>query len=46
MYPCSVPELPDITAYLTALEPRVVGKTLHRVRITSAFLLHTIDPTA
>ncbi|ABF39988.1 DNA-(apurinic or apyrimidinic site) lyase / Formamidopyrimidine-DNA glycosylase [Candidatus Koribacter versatilis Ellin345] len=39
-----MPELPDITAYLTALEPRVLGKTLQRVRITSPFLLRTIDP--
>ncbi len=39
-----MPELPDITAYLTALEPRVLGKTLQRVRIASPFLLRTIDP--
>jgi formamidopyrimidine-DNA glycosylase len=39
-----VPELPDISAYLTALEPRVVGKALDRLRIQSPFLLRTIDP--
>jgi formamidopyrimidine-DNA glycosylase len=39
-----VPELPDITAYLTALEPRIVGKTLERVRLKSVFLLRTADP--
>jgi formamidopyrimidine-DNA glycosylase len=39
-----MPELPDITAYLTALEPRVVGKRLERIRIASPFLLRTVDP--
>ena len=39
-----MPELPDITAYLSALEPRVLGKTLERVRIQSAFLLRTVSP--
>jgi formamidopyrimidine-DNA glycosylase len=39
-----VPELPDITAYLTALEPRIVGKTLEHARLQSVFLLRTADP--
>jgi formamidopyrimidine-DNA glycosylase len=39
-----VPELPDVVAYLTALEPRVVGKRLLAVRIASPFLLRTFDP--
>ena len=39
-----VPELPDITAYLTALEPRVLGRTLERVRLHSVFVLRTADP--
>jgi len=39
-----VPELPDILAYLTALEPRVVGQPLLGVRIASPFLLRTFDP--
>jgi formamidopyrimidine-DNA glycosylase len=39
-----VPELPDITAYLSALEPRIVGKTLERVRLQSVFVLRTVDP--
>jgi formamidopyrimidine-DNA glycosylase len=39
-----VPELPDITAYLTALEPRIVGKTLERARLKSVFVLRTADP--
>jgi formamidopyrimidine-DNA glycosylase len=40
----SVPELPDITAYLTALAPRVVGERLEGVRIASPLLLRTAVP--
>lgn len=39
-----MPELPEITAYLGALRPRVVGQLLERVRIISPFLLRTADP--
>jgi formamidopyrimidine-DNA glycosylase len=39
-----MPELPDISAYLTALEPRIVGQPLERVRLQSAFLLRTAQP--
>ncbi len=39
-----MPELPDITAYITALEERVVGQTLEHVRLGSVFLLRTADP--
>ncbi len=39
-----MPELPDITAYISALEPRIVGQPLERVRLTSAFLLRTVQP--
>jgi formamidopyrimidine-DNA glycosylase len=39
-----VPELPDILAYLGALEPRVVGRTLERVRLGSPFLLRSVSP--
>jgi formamidopyrimidine-DNA glycosylase len=39
-----VPELPDILAYLAALEPRVVGQRLQRVRLGSPFLLRSVDP--
>jgi formamidopyrimidine-DNA glycosylase len=39
-----MPELPDITAYLRALEPRIVGRRLVAVRIASAFLLRTAQP--
>ena len=39
-----MPELPDITAYLTALESRIVGQPLEQVRLNSPFLLRTADP--
>jgi len=39
-----MPELPDITLYVHALAPRVVGKQLERLRIASPFLLRTADP--
>lgn len=39
-----MPELPDISAYLHALEPRVVGQTLEGVRLNSAFLVRTAQP--
>ena len=39
-----MPELPDITIYLEALERRVLGQTLNRVRIASPFLLRTAVP--
>jgi len=39
-----VPELPDITIYLDALNRRVLGQTLTRIRIASPFLLRTAVP--
>jgi formamidopyrimidine-DNA glycosylase len=45
--PCtltSMPELPDISAYLTALTPRLLNQSLLRVRLASAFLLRTVQP--
>jgi formamidopyrimidine-DNA glycosylase len=39
-----VPELPDISAYIRALEPRIFGQPLVRVRILSTFLLRTAEP--
>jgi len=39
-----MPELPDITAYITAIEARILGQTLEHVRLGSAFLLRTVDP--
>jgi formamidopyrimidine-DNA glycosylase len=40
----AMPELPDITAYLSALETRIVGQPLELVRLNSPFLLRTADP--
>ena len=39
-----MPELPDISAYITALESRILNQPLEKVRIASAFLLRTVDP--
>jgi formamidopyrimidine-DNA glycosylase len=39
-----MPELPDIAAYISALEPRIVGQPLERIRLASAFLLRTAQP--
>lgn len=39
-----MPELPDITAYIAALEPRILGQRLEHVRLASPFLLRTVDP--
>jgi formamidopyrimidine-DNA glycosylase len=39
-----VPELPDITVYIEALESRILGQTLESVRIVSPFLLRTANP--
>src|SRR5579863_6279660 len=40
-----MPELPDIVAYVEALDPRIIGQPLERVRLASPFLLRTIQPT-
>lgn len=39
-----MPELPDITAYLAALESRILGQPLERIRLASPFLLRTVQP--
>src|SRR5438105_8749996 len=39
-----MPELPDIAAYLHALEKRIVGQRLEAIRLASAFLLRTVRP--
>jgi formamidopyrimidine-DNA glycosylase len=39
-----MPELPDIAAYISALEPRIIGQPLQRIRIANAFLLRTAQP--
>src|SRR6266513_3552166 len=37
-------ELPDIAAYITALEPRILGKPVEHIRLARPFLLRTVDP--
>src|SRR3954471_22940124 len=39
-----MPELPDISAYITALESRIVGEPIEHIRLASPFLLRTVDP--
>jgi formamidopyrimidine-DNA glycosylase len=39
-----VPELPDISAYLFALDARLIGQRLERVRLASPFLLRSAEP--
>ena len=39
-----MPELPDITVYLEALDCRARGRRLERVRILTPFLLRSVDP--
>src|SRR2546421_45815 len=39
-----MPELPDITIYIEALERRVLGESLNNLRIASPFLLRTVTP--
>jgi len=39
-----MPELPDIAAYITALEPRILAQPIERVRLASLFLLRTAQP--
>ena len=39
-----MPELPDITVYIEALQTRILGQTLERVRISGPSLLRTAQP--
>jgi len=39
-----MPELPDIAAYIAALEPCILGQPLERVRLHSVFVLRTANP--
>jgi formamidopyrimidine-DNA glycosylase len=39
-----VPELPDLSVYLEALEARVLGRPLERIRLASVSLLRSVDP--
>jgi formamidopyrimidine-DNA glycosylase len=39
-----MPELPDIAAYMSALQPRIVGRAIEHLRLASPFLLRTAQP--
>jgi len=39
-----MPELPDVTIYVEAIERRVVGTPLERIRMTNPFVLRSVDP--
>ena len=39
-----MPELPDVTVYVEALERRILGRQLQRITIRGPFLLRTVDP--
>ncbi|RPJ59102.1 MAG: formamidopyrimidine-DNA glycosylase [Acidobacteria bacterium] len=39
-----MPELPDVVVYVEALQERIRGQTLERVRLQSPFLLRSVDP--
>jgi formamidopyrimidine-DNA glycosylase len=39
-----MPELPDISAYISALETRILARSIERVRLASVFLLRTAEP--
>jgi formamidopyrimidine-DNA glycosylase len=43
-HPTPVPELPDVTLYVEALERFVGGRELHDLRLQSVFLLRTVKP--
>ena len=40
-----MPELPDITVYIEALDARIRGASLERVRLASPFVLRSFDPS-
>ena len=39
-----MPELPDITVYIEALERRILGRPLQGVRLGSPFVLRSVEP--
>ena len=39
-----MPELPDVDLYVHALRPRIVGQTIRAVRLSTPFLLRSVDP--
>ena len=40
-----MPELPDVTVYIEALEQRVLGARLLALRLANPFILRSVDPT-
>ena len=40
-----MPELPDVTVYLEALDARVRGARLERLRLAKPFVLRSVDPS-
>ncbi|HEX6099792.1 MAG TPA: DNA-formamidopyrimidine glycosylase family protein [Thermoanaerobaculia bacterium] len=40
-----MPELPDVTVYLDALQSRLPERVLHKLRLASPFVLRTVDPS-
>ena len=39
-----MPELPDLSNYIEALIPRIVGEPLMGIRISNPFILRSVDP--
>lgn len=39
-----MPELPDVTIYIEALEARLLGQPLEKIRLASPFLLRSVQP--
>ncbi len=39
-----MPELPDIEAYIAALRPRIVDRTIERLTVLNPFVLRSVDP--
>ena len=39
-----MPELPDIAAYISALQSRILGQPIEGIRLASPFLLRTVEP--
>jgi formamidopyrimidine-DNA glycosylase len=40
-----LPELPDITVYIEALEKRIVGHRLEHIRVANPFLVRSVEPS-
>lgn len=39
-----MPELPDVVTYIEALDPRIAGRAIERIRLSSPFVLRSVDP--